>query len=250
MLTHFITSLNFFLFCRHISFSFALVYLLLIFALQHVMKERRGYSLRMPLILWSLSLAIFSIAGTRRTLMYMSHTLSTNGFKHSVCSHGFYNGPVSKFWAYVFVLSKVLELGDTVFIILRKQRLIFLHWYHHATVLLYSWYAYRGMVPGGGWFMSINYWVHSIMYSYYTARASGLKVPRMLAMVITIAQILQMLMGITVNILIYYWQQDDACSASVEQIFWSLLIYFSYLMLFCHFFFEAYFKGQSKTKRD
>lgn len=46
---------------------------------------------------------------------------------------------VAAFWATMFVLSKVPELGDTVFIILRKQPLIFLHYYHHATVLVYAW---------------------------------------------------------------------------------------------------------------
>lgn len=46
---------------------------------------------------------------------------------------------VSGFWSTMFVLSKVPELGDTLFIVLRKQPLIFLHWYHHATVLVYSW---------------------------------------------------------------------------------------------------------------
>jgi hypothetical protein len=35
---------------------------------------------------------------------------------------------VSGFWALMFVLSKVPELGDTIFIVLRKQPLIFLHW--------------------------------------------------------------------------------------------------------------------------
>ena len=38
------------------------------------------------------------------------------------------NDRVSSFWASVFVLSKVPELGDTFFILLRKQPLIFLHW--------------------------------------------------------------------------------------------------------------------------
>ena len=46
---------------------------------------------------------------------------------------------VSGFWATMFVLSKVPELGDTMFVVLRKQPLIFLHWYHHATVLVYCW---------------------------------------------------------------------------------------------------------------
>lgn len=37
--------------------------------------------------------------------------LMTKGLKQSVCDQSFYNGPVSKFWAYAFVLSKAPELG-------------------------------------------------------------------------------------------------------------------------------------------
>lgn len=38
--------------------------------------------------------------------------LMTKGLKQSVCDQSFYNGPVSKFWAYAFVLSKAPELGE------------------------------------------------------------------------------------------------------------------------------------------
>jgi elongation of very long chain fatty acids protein 6 len=31
---------------------------------------------------------------------------------------------------------------DTLFIVLRKKPLIFLHWYHHITVLLFCWHAF------------------------------------------------------------------------------------------------------------
>lgn len=56
-----------------------------------------------------------------------------------VCNSFIIQNKVSGFWTTMFVLSKVPELGDTIFIVLRKQPLIFLHWYHHATVLVYSW---------------------------------------------------------------------------------------------------------------
>lgn len=42
----------------------------------------------------------------------MLYILMTKGLKYSVCDQGFYNGPVSKFWAYAFVLSKAPELGE------------------------------------------------------------------------------------------------------------------------------------------
>jgi len=47
----------------------------------------------------------------------------------------------SRTWAFCF--SKLPELIDTVFIVLRKQPLIFLHWYHHASVLIYCWFSYQ-----------------------------------------------------------------------------------------------------------
>ncbi|KAM8924349.1 very long chain fatty acid elongase 3 [Pelodytes ibericus] len=228
------------------SFFFSLLYVAIIFGGQRVMKERRRFELRRPLVLWSLTLAIFSIVGAMRTGWYLGNLLFRSGFKHSVCDQSFYSGPVSKFWAYAFVISKVPELGDTFFIVLRKQKLIFLHWYHHITVLLYTWYTYKDTVAGGGWFMTMNYTVHSFMYSYYTLRAAGIHVPRPCAMFITTTQILQMLMGIVVNGLVYKWKQDGSCSSKLENILWSTLMYLSYLVLFCSFFVKAYLKEPPK----
>ena len=56
-------------------------------------------------------LLLFSIFGAVRTGSYMMHILMTKGLQHSVCDQSFYNGPVSKFWAYAFVPSKTPELG-------------------------------------------------------------------------------------------------------------------------------------------
>ncbi|KAM4607887.1 elongation of very long chain fatty acids protein 6-like [Polymixia lowei] len=225
------------------SFVFCALYAALVFGGQHFMKERQKLNLRRPLVLWSLSLAVFSIVGAVRTGWYMFHVLSHSGFRQSICDQSFYNGPVSKFWAYAFVLSKAPELGDTAFIILRKQRLIFLHWYHHITVLLYSWYSYKDMVAGGGWFMTMNYSVHALMYSYYAVRAAGLRVPRPFAVLITSAQISQMAMGLTVSCLVYRWMQQGDCHSYLDNIMWASLMYLSYLVLFSQFFYKTYLRG-------
>ncbi|XP_067876421.1 very long chain fatty acid elongase 6-like [Heterodontus francisci] len=232
------------------SFLFSAVYAALIFAGQYYMRERRKFELRKPLVLWSLTLALFSILGAFRTGWYMWHVLYTSGFKQSVCDQSFYNGPVSKFWAYAFVLSKAPELGDTVFIVLRKQKLIFLHWYHHITVLLYSWYSYKDMVAGGGWFMTMNYGVHAFMYSYYTLRAAGFHVPRRFAMFITLTQIMQMVMGMVVNVLIYMWMHEGHCPSFFANIILSSIMYFSYFLLFCCFFYETYLSRKKGLKAD
>ncbi|XP_034537609.1 elongation of very long chain fatty acids protein 6-like [Notolabrus celidotus] len=230
-----------------ISFTFSALYAALVFGGQHFMKSRPKMNLRGLLVLWSLSLAIFSIIGAVRTGSYMFHILSRSGFRFSICDQSFYNAPVSKFWAYAFVVSKAPELGDTAFVVLRKQKLLFLHWYHHITVLLYSWYSYKDMVAGGGWFMTMNFSVHALMYSYYAARAAGLRVPRPFAMLITSAQIMQMGMGLTVSWLVYSWMQHGGCPSRLDNIVWAALMYLSYLLLFSNFFYQTYLRHQSQA---
>lgn len=54
-----------------------------------------------------------SAAGACRFWKLMIFILSTKGFKQSVCSQSFYIHPISKLWAYIFLLSKLLELGES-----------------------------------------------------------------------------------------------------------------------------------------
>ena len=165
-------------------------YVLTVFALGRFMQNRPAFELRRTLVLWSGTLAIFSAFGAARTIPERSHVLSTHGWSHSICYNEYYTGPIA-LWNGLFVLSKVYEFGDTIFIILRKQKLIFLHWYHHATVLLFSWYMAGHSQVLARWFCVLNYFVHTVMYSYYTLRALKIRVPKMAAMLVTVLQILQ-----------------------------------------------------------
>ena len=120
----------------HLSIVYSVIYILAIFSGQHWMKSRPKFDLRRALIAWNMVLALFSIMGAVRIWPEFIRTLSEHGIEHSICSKDYAHG-VSGCWAWLFILSKVPELFDTVFIVLRKQQLIFLHWYHHATVSLH-----------------------------------------------------------------------------------------------------------------
>ncbi|CDQ69608.1 unnamed protein product [Oncorhynchus mykiss] len=216
------------------------LYAAIIFGGQHFMRERPKLNLRRPLVLWSLSLAIFSIIGAVRTGWYMFHVLNKSGFKQSVCDTSFYSAPVSKFWAYAFVLSKAPELGKESCIVCTVQGVQF---EFIGVLLVYSWYSYKDQVAGGGWFMTMNYLVHSFMYTYYAARAAGYRVPRPCAMVITATQIMQMVMGLAVLGLVYHWMHEVRCPSYMPNIAWGSLMYLSYLVLFASFFYKSYLKG-------
>lgn len=159
---------------------------------------------------------------------------------------------VCGFWTWLFVLSKLPELGDTLFVVLRKQPLIFLHWYHHITVLIYSWFSYTEYTSSARWFIVMNYCVHSVMYSYYALRAMGYRPPRFIPMVITSLQLTQMIVGCTINLWAYdYLQsvqnnQSTTCHISAINIKLSIAMYFSYFVLFARFFYVTYLSANAR----
>ncbi|XP_064618045.1 very long chain fatty acid elongase 6-like [Liolophura sinensis] len=235
------------------SFVYSVLYLIVIFGGRHSMSARPRYELRPALAIWSGTLALFSIAGTVRTLPEAIAAIRNHSLQYSVCVPGFFFHDVTKFWASAFTLSKVIELGDTIFIVLRKQQLIFLHWYHHITVLIYSWYSYKDYIAPGRWFMVMNFVIHSFMYSYYTLRALKFNVPSYVNIFITAMQLTQMVCGCAINVWIFQIKgRGETCHQTYNNIYLSLLMYFSYFVLFAHFFYSTYVlkKGRGKVKKS
>ncbi|NXG67243.1 ELOV6 protein, partial [Hemiprocne comata] len=178
----------------------------------------------------------------------LAFILSTKGFKQSVCSQSFYVHPISKLWVYLFVWSKLLEMGDTMFIILQKKKLIFLHWFHHVSTLMITWY--NNMVAGSSWIVVLNSSIHAIMYSYYSMRVAGFQVPRFIAMVITISHIVQLLGFVIIYILVIFWMEDKVCHTTWTSGFLSFMFCFSVLVLFWNYFLKTYLGSSQKSKGE
>ena len=197
--------------------------------------------------------ACFSIMGSIRTLPEFYNSLTEYGFYHSVCVPRYIEmDKVSGFWTYMFTLSKLPELGDSIFIVLRKRPLIFLHYYHHATVLLYTWFTYTEYIATARWFIVMNYCVHSCMYSYFAFKSMNISVPRFFAKSITLFQLLQMLIGFIVNLLALYFVRVEKrlCQTTMLNIQLSTAMYLSYFYLFAQFFYQAYYGAKHKEARD
>lgn len=232
------------------SFIYSGIYLIVIFGGQHVMKDRPRLELRPLLTVWNTILAVFSIMGALRSWPEFLYLITTHGFYHTVCISTMYKG-VSGFWTYLFVMSKLIELGDTLFIILRKQQLIFLHWYHHITVLCYVWYCYRDHTAAGQWFLVMNYTVHSLMYTYYAFRSMKFNPPKWVMMTITTLQLVQMIIGSFIAVYTHMKMQNGIfCNQTQENVIFCMIIYFSYFILFAHFFYNTYIAKKRNPNRN
>lgn len=234
------------------SLVYSFVYLIIIFGGKHYMRHRKRFELRPYLAVWSGILAIFSIIGALRTLPELMSSINTYSWEYSCCIPSYMGSrKITSFWTFLFTVSKVFELGDTVFIVLRKQNLIFLHWYHHVTVLVYVWYSYTEQIATGRWFMVMNYLVHSFMYTYFALRAMKVMFPKWVNIFITSLQLVQMMCGIVVNIIAYQALKEGRfCVNNYYNIQGSLIMYFSYLVLFAHFFYTTYIVVEKPTAHD
>ncbi|ESO84018.1 hypothetical protein LOTGIDRAFT_210968 [Lottia gigantea] len=229
---------------------YSLLYAVIIFSIKYYMRNREEYDLRQPLAVWSTGLAVFSIAGVVRTVPEFLFAVNEQSFQYSVCMPTWYNG-VAGFWGGLFVTSKVCELGDTLFIVLRKKPLVFLHWYHHITVLCYCWYSFSQHTAAGRWFMVMNFTVHSFMYSYYALKAMQIYVPKQISLLITSMQLLQMIMGCIINIMVFvYKSRGEFCQQSDINLVLSTAMYFSYFVLFANFFYKTYMVPRSKSRKQ
>lgn len=205
--------------------------------------------------------------GASRMVPWMYNKLTTEGFEYTLCTNDWSrNSPEDSamvYWLMLFIYSKYAELIDTVFLVLRKKQVIFLHWFHHVTVLLYCQHAWALTIAAGPWFATMNYCVHSIMYMYYfLAKIGYYKLLQPIAPLITIIQILQMVGGMYVLVCVARlqslavplagetWKQASIRTCSNDPANWKmgLLMYFSYFVLFALLFFDKYLAKSSKTK--
>lgn len=147
----------------------------------------------------------------------------------------------------LFVMKTSIEIERARMLI--YTQFYFYFRYHHITVLIYSWFSYSEYTSSARWFIVMNYCVHSVMYSYYALRAMRYKPPRFISMVITSMQLTQMIVGCTINL----WANDylksahsSPCHISPLNIKLSIAMYFSYFVLFAHFFYSTYLSPNAR----
>lgn len=215
--------------------------------------EKKAMSLKGPLAAWNLLLCLFSLYGAIRCVPVLYANLMSGGFFGTIC------GPAVSWcegtagmWTFYFIVSKVPELVDTIFLVLRRKPIEFLHWYHHFTVMLFCWLAGANVIMPGLWFSSMNLCVHSIMYFYYFCMAVDIKAISAISTFITVIQIAQMIMGVIIVSTVAYYQflTEQGCQGSErDTTIFGLIMYSTYLFLFVQFFLNRYVFGKKDDKK-
>ncbi|KAK2835649.1 hypothetical protein Q5P01_016133 [Channa striata] len=175
-----------------------LVYLSLVWAGPRLMKHRQPVDLKVVLIVYN-----FAMVGVSAYMFYEFLVTSWLSNYSYLCQPVDYStSPLAMRMAracWWFFFSKVIELSDTLFFILRKKnnQLTFLHVYHHGT-MIFNWWAGVKYVAGGQSFFigMVNAFVHIVMYSYYGLAAIGPHMQKYLwwKRYLTSLQLLQFLM--------------------------------------------------------
>lgn len=217
------------------------LYLPMVFGLQHLHRhipkkvKDNPYIIRYLWMIWNSSLAIFSMFGSYHTFYGVKGILQYGDCQWNSGNLAWLNGEPGR-WVYYFILSKMVELGDTIFLAVLGKPIPFLHWYHHILTSVICVLHLNYMKP---WYIMgtfINYSIHSVMYSYYACSAIGYYWNRRYAQWITIGQTTQM-----VAMTFYYghlWWRGKECYIFLLPS--NVVGYSIYLLLFGSYYINRY----------
>ncbi|SCM21249.1 long chain fatty acid elongation enzyme, putative [Plasmodium chabaudi chabaudi] len=215
-----------------LGISFLYIPLILIF--QKIMKKRKEIEAKYIKILWNISLSFFSFLGALFIILYDKNVL-----KYLILEEKEYSA-ITRAVICIFTLTKVVEYGDTLFLILKKKKLTFLHSYHHLSVVIYCLYSQKELVSHAHYFVFLNLIVHSIMYCYFGCIYIIPKIVYRFRKLITCLQIFQMFIGIFIS---YYAIQNVDNHVYINNAIASFTLYLTYAFLFLNFYFNNYYRN-------
>lgn len=122
------------------------LYLVVVFGLREYVKSTKAMPLKGPFAVHNLLLTIASLVLLLLIGEVMIPLVLEHGFFWSFCSHASFHESGLQFAYYLNYLSKYWELIDTVFLVLQKKPLRFLHVYHHSLTMVLCIAQLRGEV--------------------------------------------------------------------------------------------------------
>lgn len=236
----------------HTLFLIILAYLTTLFTLSRFLtnsnsahkRHTRSQSFAFIAITHNIFLSLFSLY---MNIQVTRTILSTSNIADTVCiprGRDLSNDMQQSF--YIFLLSKIYELLDTVILLIRRRPLTFLHVWHHSTVPFEVWGWLDQKVSLGLYGMWFNTAVHVVMYAYYAIVLSGYRVQAKI--LITFSQIIQFITGFLslIPFLFLHLSRPPGCEGTTGLLL-SSVINGSYLLLFIMFYRNTYIRKKIKA---
>lgn len=148
------------------------------------------------------------------------------------------------FWVLHFYLSKFYEFFDTWIIILKGKKVSFLQEFHHAGIAISMWGFYVSSASVVLIIVTFNSFIHTIMYAYYTAASFGYRSP--LKNYLTIAQIFQFILGMTLTLGTHFY--EGCLSSSQSFVLGMTQIYTIILIILFVWFYKEEYTNKKKLK--
>ncbi|GFO20944.1 elongation of very long chain fatty acids protein [Plakobranchus ocellatus] len=152
-------------------------------------------------------------------------------------------------WWYYF--SKIIELLDTVFFVLRKKnsQISFLHVFHHSTMPLLWWICARFVAGGEAYFSAtLNSGIHVLMYTYYMLSAMGPAMQPYLwwKKYMTSLQLMQFGLVLVKTIGVIYLN----CGYPVVYAYMLVAYMLTLISLFSNFYYQTYLKNARNKRKQ
>ncbi|KAI7869972.1 fatty acid elongase [Spinellus fusiger] len=152
-----------------------LVYYATIFGGQYLMRKFAPFGLKNIFQIHNVLLTL--VSGTLLLLLteQIFPMLVKHGLYHALCKPEAWTQELVIIY-YLNYLVKYWELADTIFLVTKKKKLEFLHYFHHSMTLVL---CYSQLVGGTtlSWLpIILNLLVHVLMYYYYYRTSLGYKI--------------------------------------------------------------------------